>query len=154
VGGSEPAGFGPIARQWEPRRSLYGTRDASWQRSRQPVPPKDFDPRYNCAGHPDLWSETPLRGDEPIEILGATPEGAWRFRLPYYAPAFHVTIDGEEETYDTHLDTILIDIEDTDERIVELSWRCCVRLPHKSERLEKIIITNAVKLGDEHYEEN
>ena len=143
IGGSKPAGFAAIAPQWSPRVEHYGLVDDAYYKRRHPVAPKDFDTRFNCCGHPDLWSETPLRGDEPIEVIGATPEGEWRFRLPYYEPCFYVHIDGVSERYATHLDTLLIDIENPAERIVELTWRVSVRLPRKSERLDKIVMTNA-----------
>lgn len=152
VGGSEPAGFAPIAKPWRPRLDRYGTVDDAYWRRRHPVPPKDFDPRFNCASHPDLYSETPLRGDEPIEVVGATPEGVWRFQLPYYEPHFEVRMDGESERYPTHLDTLMIDLEHPDERIVELTWRISVRLPRKPERLEKIVMTNAQDVPREYYE--
>ena len=150
--GRAPAGFGPIARHWSPRRQLYGNTDDKYMRSRHPVPPEDFDVRYNIDAHPDLWSETPMRGDEPFEIIGATPEGAWRFRLPYYEPRFDVTLDGEEKRCASKLDTILIDIETPRERIVELTWRAAVRLPKRSERLAKIRLTNAVDLPRRYYD--
>jgi hypothetical protein len=153
LGGSRPAGFGPVSRDWSPRRQLFGTIDEAYQRRRYPVPPVDFDLKYNVDGHPDLWSPEPLVGDEPIEILGATPEAAWRFRLPRYRPRFDVLLDGRWQARETKLDTILIDIDDPADRIVELSWRCAVRLPRKSERLEKIRITNAVDLPRDYYDE-
>lgn len=78
--------------------------------------------------------ETPLVGDEPVEVLGATPEGALRFRLPRYAPVFHSTVRGGTFAHETHMDTLLID---ADERRVELVWRVSVRLPRKSEHLEE-----------------
>ena len=150
--GNAPAGFGPIARHWSPRREYYGTIDEAYLRSRHPVAPADFDVRYNIDAHPDLWCETPMRGDEPFEILGATPEGEWRFRLPYYEPRFDVTIDGKEEHCATKLDTVLIDIENPRERIVELTWRASVRLPKQTERLSKIELTNAVDIPRHYYD--
>lgn len=153
VQGRKPAGFGPIARHWSPRAELYGTMDDNYHRRRYPVPPTDFDLRYNCAGHPDLWSAAPLQGDEPIEVLGATPEGAWRFRLPLYKPRFDVLMDGEWQERDTKLDTIFIDLSDVRERILELTWRCAVRLPRKSERVEKIRVTNATDVPRKYYDE-
>jgi hypothetical protein len=139
-----PAGFGPIPTHWSPRAERAGTHDAAWYRERAPVRPVDLDPRHFCAGPDDQWSEVPLRGDEPIEILGATPEGSWRFRLPRWAPAFTSVTLGVIAPHATHLDTLLID---ADERFVELCWRATIPLPRKTEMLESIWIREARTVG-------
>ena len=92
-----PTGFGPIPASWSPRAEWMGTHDEAWRRERAPVRPIDFNPRASCAAPPDLWSEVPLTGDEPVEIVGATPEGVWRFQLPRYTPRFLATVRGIEE---------------------------------------------------------
>ncbi len=153
VDGTAPAGFGPIARHWSGRTERFGTLDEAYYRRRHPVPPRDFDLRYNCVGHPDLWSASPLAGDEPIEIVNATPEGVWRFRLPLYAPRFDVLMDGKWTEKPTKLDTILLDVSDSRDRVVELSWRCSVRLPTRSERVEKIRVTNAIDVPRRFYDQ-
>ena len=144
--GSQPAGFGAIAPQWPRRRALYGTTDDRYYRHRYPVAPSDFDRRFTSDAHPDLWSELPLFGNEAVEVVGAVPEGAWRYRLPLYAPRFDVTLDGVETPWPTHLDTYLIDLTDTERRTVELSWRIAVPLPKKTERLGTIRVTNGTEL--------
>ncbi len=153
IEGSAPAGFGPIARHWSPRAALFGTLDDAHFRRRHPVPPRDFDLRYNVDAHPDLFSATPLQGDEPIEVVGATPEGAWRFRLPLYQPRFHVLQDNAWTERPTKLDTIFVDLSNVRRRIVELTWRCAVRLPKRTERLQKIRVTNAIDVPRKYYDE-
>jgi hypothetical protein len=140
-----PAGFGPIPPGWSPRRERGGTHDDAWRRERAPLRPLDFDPRHHCCAPEGQWSETPLLGDEAIEVLGATPEGAWRFRLPRFAPEFHVTLRGSTEVRETHLDTLLID---ADAGTVELTWRVCIPLPRKTEHLEKVVIYGAPALPE------
>ncbi|MCC6527471.1 MAG: DUF2169 domain-containing protein [Polyangiaceae bacterium] len=150
-----PAGFGVIAPEWSPRRELAGTYDAAWRRDRAPFRPRDFDPHHDACAHPDLHSPTPLLGDEPVEVLGATPEGVWRFRLPRYAPSFHTTELARDATaraparvsleHATHLDTFLVD---GDRRAVELTWRASIPLPKKIDRLESIRIYAAPELPD------
>jgi hypothetical protein len=140
LGGKQPAGFGPIAASWSPRVELAGRFDDHWRRTRAPLRPESFDPRHNSCAHPDLWSERPLEGNEPCEILGATPSGEWRFKLPLYAPSFEATIAGATTPLDTHLDTFLIR---ADRRLVELTWRARVRMPRKSEKLETITVREA-----------
>lgn len=142
---STPAGFGPIAPDWEPRRTLAGTYDETWAKERAPVPPHDQDPRHACFSPHGLWSQKPLLGDEPVEVLGATPEGAWRFRLPRYEPEFAVTIRGQRRELQTHLDTFYIDAE---ERKVELTWRTTIPIPRKRELIERIEMTGKDPLPD------
>ena len=137
-----PAGFGAIAAHWSPRSDWAGTYDEAWQRDRAPVRPVDFQPRHHCCSDPELWSDTPLVGDEPVEVLGATPEGAWRFRLPRYEPVFEVFERRGASKHRPRVDTFLID---ADAGRVELTWRVSVPLPRKSQFLEAIRV-----LGPEH----
>jgi hypothetical protein len=132
-----PAGFGAVAISWEPRASRFGTPDARWRRDRAPARPVDFDPRFNSCASPDLWSETPLVGDEVFEIVGATPSGAWRFRLPAFRPLFRSLIRGVAADLPTHLDTCLID---ADAGRVELTWRASTPMPRRVDDLEAMQI--------------
>jgi hypothetical protein len=133
----EPAGFGAIDPHWSPRLELIGTRDIEWQRTRAPLSPLDFDPRHACAAHPDLHSDAPLSPDEPVEIIGMTPEGTWRFRLPKVSPIFSSTMRGEERPHETHLDTFIID---ADAGRVELVFRAAIPLPKKAQLLERVTV--------------
>jgi hypothetical protein len=140
-----PAAFGPIAAHWAPRRDWMGTCDEAWRRERAPIRPLDFDPRHHAAAHPDLWSEEPLLGDEPIEILGASPEGALRFRLPRFAPRFDALVDGRLIDLATHLDTLLID---ADLGRVELTWRASFVLPRKPESVQAVRVRGSGMLPE------
>jgi hypothetical protein len=145
VGGSEPAGFGALGPGWQPRIGYAGTLDAKWQKTRHPFLPEDFDPRFNCVAHPDLYCEEPLTGTEPVEIVGATPDGPLRFQLPEYAPAFESLVDDVERDLDPHLDTFLIDVEN---RLVELTWRATQRIPRKIKRLKQVIVRPGIELPE------
>jgi hypothetical protein len=69
-----PAGFGPIAPDWQPRRGYQGTRDQRWAMKRAPLPPRDFDPRFHQAAPSDQQlAEGFFRGDEPLEATGLHP---------------------------------------------------------------------------------
>jgi hypothetical protein len=137
AGDNVPMCFGAIHRHWAPRKDYAGTYDEAWEETKMPLLPDDFDPRFHvCVPH-DQWSPTPLRGDEPIEVRGATPEGLWRFSLPRLAPGFSSVVDGRRSEHRTHLDTILID---ADALRVELTWRAAVPLPAKYERVERVMI--------------
>jgi hypothetical protein len=135
--GREPAGFGVIGADWSPRLELGGTRDEAWLRARAPIAPRDLDPRYASVAHPDLYSPTPLRPDEPVELVGMTKEGVWRFRLPDVEPRFSSRLDGIVREHETHIDTYLID---ADARRVELTWRASIRLPRKAQRLDRVTV--------------
>ncbi|MFO0758406.1 MAG: DUF2169 domain-containing protein [Byssovorax sp.] len=140
-----PGGFGPIGPDFEPRQRYAGTFDERWRRERAPVLPADFDVRHNSVAPPGLWSATPLLGNEPVEVIGATPEGVWRFKLPPYEPSFASVIQGVRKEHETHLDTFLID---ADERTVELTWRVCIPLPKKAERVEKLEVQTTMTLPE------
>lgn len=137
VGEEVPACFGAIHRHWQPRASFAGTFDQAWMDTRLPLLPEDFDPRFHVAVPHDQWSPTPLRGDEPFEILGATPEGVWRFHLPRIMPAFMSVGAAGKVEHRTFLDTILID---ADAYRVELTFRASVPMPRKLEMLDHVRI--------------
>jgi hypothetical protein len=136
-----PAGFGPVPGYWAPRAGWAGTFDDVWRRERAPLPPADFDPRHHLAGPADLWSESPLRGDEAIEVVGASAEGPLRLALPRVMPRFEVLLRGEVTAVACRLDTLALD---TDARTASLVFRGRVRLPRKSEQLEAVYAS----LGD------
>lgn len=136
-GPTVPASFGALHRHWEPRVRFAGTYDEPWQETKMPLLPDDFDDRYNVGPAADQWSQAPLRGTEPFEIVGATPEGTWAFQLPRLAPGFASVIQGTRVEHRTHLDGILID---ADLRRVELLFRAAVPLPRKYEMLEHVLV--------------
>lgn len=132
-----PASFGAIHRHWAPRAGFAGTYDQAWMDTRMPLLPLDFDTRFNvCVPH-DQWSPAPLTGDEPIEIMSATEDGAWRVQLPREAPAFSSIISGERRMHATHLDTVVIDAR---ERRLELTWRVSILSPPKLEMIDEVRI--------------
>lgn len=139
------AGFGPIAAHQAPRADFAGTYDDAWRRDRAPLPPADRDPRFYCCAAPGLWIEEPLRGDEPVEIFGATPAGLWRFRLPFYAPVFTCVLRGDARACATHLDTFLID---ADAGRVELTFRTSLPAPRKLQAIDRVKITDGARLPD------
>lgn len=143
-----PAGFGAIARHWDPRVQRHGTADETWRRERAPVRPSDFDPRAHCCAPDDQHCEPPLQGDENISVVGVLPGRRWAFRLPRYAPQFEAKLVDEEQVrpLTTHLDTYLID---ADEGLVELTWRASFTLPRKMERISWLRITGHPPLAED-----
>jgi hypothetical protein len=119
-----PSCFAPVCSHWEPRRSFAGTYDAVWQRERAPYLPKDFDPSFFQIAPPGLVNAGYLIGGEPVEILGATHDGALRFRLPTGRVRSTYHVRGREETRPCNLDTVIFL---PGERRVVLVWRSAYR---------------------------
>ncbi len=117
-----PAGVGFVSPDWEPRRKLAGTYDASWEKSRKPLLPKNFDRRFLNAAAPGLVAPGFLRGDETVVVTGVTRVGGVTFRLPGLAsPTVQVgRLQRADSTIPLQLDTVVVD---TDAAKVFLFWR-------------------------------
>jgi hypothetical protein len=118
----EPAGFGFIAPDWLPRRTYGGTFDDAWKAQRFPLLPADFNPWFYSGVPADQMVPGYLRGDEPVTLGNAVPEGVLEFELPGEpAPTCELTLeDTTVETRVAPLDTLIID---TDANRVVLIWR-------------------------------
>jgi hypothetical protein len=77
-----PVGFGFVAKSWMPRVAYAGTYDDQWQKTRAPLLPTDYNPRFTVAASEGLWAENGLQGGEPVELVQLTPHGRLRFILP------------------------------------------------------------------------
>ena len=132
-GGSvTPVGFGFTGHHWQPRAKFGGTFGEVWEKERAPRLPKDFDRRFFLAASPGLSTATHLTGNEPVVVIGATPEGRWEFSLPgIRAPRCTVALrQGPVQDLQTALDTVIVD---ADLRQVVLLWRAFTTLrqgPH------------------------
>ncbi|MCY1046511.1 DUF2169 domain-containing protein [Corallococcus sp. bb12-1] len=118
-----PAGFGFIGAEWQPRAAFAGTYDAAWTRDRKPRLPRDFDRRFLNAASPGLIANGYLRGNEPVRVINATPQGVMSFQLPGLEPprVFVQRRGGlEDMELETRLDTLIID---TDAMKLTLLWR-------------------------------
>ncbi|WP_088281375.1 DUF2169 domain-containing protein [Ideonella sp. A 288] len=78
----QPIGVGAIARHWEPRLRLAGSYGSTWQRSRAPLWPDDFNPEFFCAAPPYLRATPHLTGGELVVLDGFHPDGRLQFVLP------------------------------------------------------------------------
>jgi hypothetical protein len=127
-----PVGFGFIAPNWQPRAAFAGTYDTAWDQKRKPLLPKDFDRRFFNAASPGLITPGYLKGDEPVVVVGVSPQGRIAFRLPGVPPPVcHVELrGGERVSRQTVLDTVIINM---DEHLLLLMWRAHVAVrngPH------------------------
>lgn len=122
-----PAGFGFLSPHWLSRARFAGTYDAVWERERKPLLPKDYDPRFMNAASPGLVAAGYLRGNEPVVVENASPDGRLGFSLPGVPPPdFKVALKGRSsEQGGLNLDTVIVD---TDVARVYLYWRARVSL--------------------------
>jgi hypothetical protein len=132
-----PAGLGFVAPAWLPRRRYAGTYDSTWQRTRAPYLPSDFDPRFFNAAAPDLTFARYLRGGEPVEILGACRQGPLRFQLPRCHLTAVVTLAGTDQALSFVLETVLIE---PDDNRLSLSWRAQLVCDKNVLRVEEVAI--------------
>ncbi|MCP3136629.1 DUF2169 family type VI secretion system accessory protein [Pyxidicoccus xibeiensis] len=118
-----PAGFGPIARGWQPRLGFGGTYGQAWVDERAPLWPLDFDVRFFNAAAPGLVSPTWLRGGEDVVLSGFSPDGRIAFPLPCHRLALKVVFRRRVVRRLMVLDAVHLD---TDERTLTLVWRSAV----------------------------
>lgn len=131
-----PAGFGAIARHWEPRRRYGGTYDKAWKQTRAPLPPKDENDRINNFASPGLTSAEPLLGLEEVGLLNLAPRGeAAQFVLPGIGIEVEFRVKGRApEILRPSLDTVLIDtyvMQAKRPLTVELVWRASTKAPRR-----------------------
>ena len=130
-----PAGFGALCRNWSPRRGYSGTFDEQWMEERMPLLPLDFDPRFYQSAPVDQISPSPLRGGEPVQLLGMHADGPMVFRLPEIRFFVGVRTAEALTEYPPQLDTVLFEPND---RAFEMTWRSLVPLPRESSRLRYV----------------
>jgi hypothetical protein len=127
-----PAGFGFIQASWQPRAGHAGTYDETWEKTRKPLVPADFDRRFFNGASPGLIAPTHLAGNEEVVVIGAAPEGRVAFALPGIDPPSCLVElrGGRKVTLQTLLDTVIVDME---ARALTMIWRAHLALrngPH------------------------
>lgn len=123
----EPAGFGPLPREWALRSGKLGKYRKDYLKTRWPWFPEDFGPTYWNAAPPPMQVDY-LKGDEPVylqNLVADQPE--FEADLPGLRVRCFVTRKPTEESDEEgsqevpmHLDTLWID---TDEMVMKLVWR-------------------------------
>lgn len=134
----EPVGIGAIACHWSPRRELAGTYDERWKALRHPLWAEDFDTRYHCCAPADQQSDGYLRGSEPVELTGLSPDGVERFALPRIYPVFETHIGSERKEHRGQLCTVIIEPE---RRRVMMSWQTSLVCNRGVDDLDATIVT-------------
>jgi hypothetical protein len=102
------AGFGVVARAWQPRLALAGTYDDQWLAEQCPLVPLDFDPAHFQAAPEDQQAEE-LTGGEDVVVENMTPGGTWQFRLPRLDVPLRACVDRRVTVLPTRMDTVLLE---------------------------------------------
>jgi hypothetical protein len=134
----DPVGFGYIGEGWLPRRQYAGTYDEVWQKTRMPILPLDFDERFHNRAAPGLVAPGHLRGGEPVEVVGCTPEGRLSFALPAELPVAVARIGEATQPVAVTLATVAVDCEAMQLR---MSWRGSLRIHGKLPLFKRLAVT-------------
>jgi len=132
-----PACFGFVGPGWLPRKPYCGTYDSRWERTRAPYLPDDFDHRFFNMAAPELTFQRFLSGGEPIEVLGASPQGPLRFEVPRATVDVRIKIAQRLEAPPARLETVLIE---PDENRVILTWRAEIECDRCVPKVETVTI--------------
>ncbi len=133
-----PAGFGPIAPNWQPRVLLAGTYDQNWQATRAPYLPKDFNPRFlNVAPADQIYSGF-LQGGEPVKIIGMHPEGNFQFNLPSVKLTNNVVIKGKDLSSPFNMETLALY---PNQKQITMTWRASIPCDKRSLKIEQMTIS-------------
>ncbi|BBO67185.1 hypothetical protein DSCA_11150 [Desulfosarcina alkanivorans] len=143
----EPAGFGPIHREWAQRKSKLGSYKGSYLKTRWPWFAEDMDWRYFNAAPQGLQTQF-LRGDEALYFENLHGERQdYRSRLAGLQTRCFVNCtaadrSGKEPFSEVvmNLDTLWVDMDN--EKVV-LVWRGWTRvLSEEFEEVEQILIAS------------
>ncbi|HEY0136370.1 MAG TPA: DUF2169 domain-containing protein [Nannocystis sp.] len=123
TGRPRPAGFGPIARHWRPRRTYAGTYDQAWVEHRAPLWPRDLDERFFSAAPPGLFAVPHLQGGEPVRIAGMSPHGDHAFSLPRVRLRARFELADRSIRRDLVLDAVHFELDGS---IFTMYWRTAI----------------------------
>ncbi|MDB4989711.1 MAG: hypothetical protein JWN04_4889 [Myxococcaceae bacterium] len=132
-----PAGFGPVARHWQPRRGLAGTYDEAWVRKRAPYWPNDFDLRFFSSAPPALCAVPHLVGGERVSIVGAHPDGNVQFVLPQLRLSAKINLRHESVRKPMILDGLLLE---PDEGHFTMTFRASHKMGKGMADLESMVV--------------
>jgi hypothetical protein len=130
-----PVGFGPIPPFWVQRRHYAGTYDDQWVKERSPLLPDDFDDRFLQAAPQALTSDSYMKGDEQVAIIGMTDEGRVDFSLDAPEPVVGIRFARKGIRSHPKLESIHFN---TDTRQVHLTWKSSVNIQGRVEELKNI----------------
>jgi hypothetical protein len=135
-----PAGFGVVASHWQPRIGFAGTYDERWTKTRNPLPPDDFDLRFLQSALPDQQAPHFLVGGEPVLLRHLHPRGSIAFDLPTVRLDFESRfVDGTRERHPPcRLHTVILE---PDHPRVSLVWHSALPCHVKGDLLDRTVVT-------------
>jgi hypothetical protein len=145
---SGPAGFGPIASYWSPRRELQGTYDQAWLEGRMPLLPLDWDPASLLCSPADQRPPQHLRGGERIELQNLTRDGLVQMVLPKIYPVFTTffsTVSGRRlEEHRARLGTVLLE---PDRARLAMVWNTALLVRGDEDYLDETVVREKTYLA-------
>jgi hypothetical protein len=139
-----PAGFGPIARHWQPRASYAGTYDDDWLKRRFPLLPLDCDKRFFQCAPDDQRPKSFFSGGERVELFNLTPSGHLTFQIPSESLLFRTIIDGTIREHRGKLFAVTIE---PDYPRVLMVWVTAVRCHNKKYKLQRTVILRKKRIS-------
>jgi hypothetical protein len=126
----KPAGFGPWPENAWHRIAHAGTYDDQWRKTRSPLPPKDFHPRYfNCA-HPQLQLDAPPAPGCQVRAINLSAAPLADFSVPEIHLEVTAARRGISRSWPLHMDTLTLD---TEAREISLRWSAGIPIPADTE---------------------
>jgi len=132
-----PQAFGPVGRNWLPRRRFAGTYDRTWMENTAPLWPQDFDERYFQSAPADQQITYP-RGGEAVGLHHLTLDGHRNFALPHRrVPLLFIPHRGRDLQQDARLDTIVFE---PDAERFTLAWRVVLPLARSIFDVREVVV--------------
>ena len=133
----QPSCFAPHSPNWLPRQAHAGTYDEAWQQQRAPYLPFDFNKQFFNMAHSDLVCPGYLRGGEAVHITNMHSAGDLQFNLPQINLVSRVSLDKGEQNPSFNLETLIIEPNDLNLRMV---WRAAMKCDKKVLKINEINI--------------
>lgn len=129
-----PAGFGPIAHHWQPRAKYAGTYGEEWEKTRNPLLPRDFNRLYYQCAPEDQQTKTRLTGYEDVRLGALSADGFMQFLLPRLT--FDITTHFKNKPDIKHEEASIHTLRlRPDDRQFIITWVSALPVPYDEEKL-------------------
>ena len=123
-----PPGFGALSRSFKSRLKHAGTYDKKWLEEKHPLPPYDFDFKYNQASNPKMIIDGYIKENTkiylhnllPKQYLKESEKNIQSFTIPTLNLYTTISSAFSSDTKKLNIDTVLVDILDEDIK------KCCL----------------------------
>jgi hypothetical protein len=142
----KPAGYGPVGRHWIPRIRYAGTYGAEWEKTRDPLLPRDFSRLYFQCAPEDQQTKSPLAGYELVQLGNLTADGFLQFLLPRITfdivTQFYGRPDRRHEAAPIHTLRLM-----PDKRQFSITWLSALPCPYDDEKLKSTSVSVRQRVG-------